>query len=69
MQVAAYAELLKENGEQVDEVRILRVGRVGSEGMEERVIKDWQPYWAAFLDLRELYFHEKEIEKAEATAT
>ncbi len=65
-QCSAYAELLREHGERVDEIRILRIGRVGAEGLEERVVRDWSPYWLAFLDLRELYQHEKDIDKIEA---
>lgn len=65
-QVSAYALLLREAGHQVDEIRILRLGRVGSEGFEERAVTGWQLYEDAFLSLRSLYATEKEIDKAEA---
>lgn len=65
MQVAAYAELLKEKGERVDEIRVLQIGRTGAEGFSERVLTDWQNHWLAFLALRQLYEIEKCIEHNE----
>lgn len=65
IQVAAYAELLKERGESVDEIRILQIGRTGAEGFSERVLTDWSNHWAAFLALRDLYAIEKCIEANE----
>lgn len=65
IQVAAYAELLKERGEQVDELRVLQIGRTGSEGFSERVITDWDNHWSAFKALRYLYDVEKYIERSE----
>lgn len=64
-QTAAYAQLLIENGFPVDEIRILRTGRVGSEGFEERRLKDWSLYLDVFLSLRSLYATEKQIDKFE----
>lgn len=64
-QVAAYAEMLRERGERVDEIRILQIGRSGSEGFSERVLSDWQNHWLAFLALRQLYDIEKCIEHNE----
>lgn len=64
-QTSAYAELLKENGEPVDEITILRAGRVGSEGFEVRTVTDWSLYFDAFLSMRALYGTEKQIDKAE----
>lgn len=61
-QVAAYAELLKELGERVDEIRVLQIGRTGDEGFTERVLTDWSNHWHAFLALRALYDIEKCIE-------
>lgn len=65
MQVAAYAELLKERGERVDEIRILQIGRTGAEGFSERVVDDWSNYWLAFLALRQLYDIEKAIQRGD----
>ena len=65
IQVAAYAEMLKERGEQVDEIRILQIGRTGAEGFSERVLDDWSNHWLAFLALRQLYDIEKCIEHNE----
>lgn len=65
-QTSGYAQLLIENGFPVQEIRILRVGRVGSEGFEERRLKDWSLYLDAFLSLRALYATEKQIDKFEA---
>lgn len=62
IQVAAYAEMLKERGEHVDEVRVLQIGRTGAEGFSERVLSDWSNHWQAFLALRELYAIEKCID-------
>lgn len=64
-QVAAYAEMLKEQGERVDEIRVLQIGRTGAEGFSERVIDDWSNYWLAFLALRQLWDIEKCIERNE----
>jgi len=64
-QVAAYAELLKERGEQVDAIRILQIGRTGAEGFTERVLDEWSNYWLAFLALRQLYDLEKCIDRNE----
>jgi PD-(D/E)XK nuclease superfamily protein len=65
VQVAAYAEMLREKGDQVDEVRVLQIGRTGAEGFTERVLDDWANHWAAFLALRDLYAIEKCIEHNE----
>ena len=62
-QVSAYAEILREHGYQVDEVKILRVGRDPSEGFEERGITDTKGYFAAFSCLLDLYYIEKELKK------
>lgn len=64
-QVAAYAEMLKEQGSVVGAIRILQIGRVGSEGFSERVLTEWSNYWQAFLSLRRLYDVEKHIERNE----
>ena len=59
LQLAAYAEAVKERGERVDAIRILQIGRVGDEGFSERAMTEWSNQFNAFLALRTLY----EIEK------
>jgi hypothetical protein len=58
-QTSAYAELLRENGERVDEIRILRVGRTDNDSLEERRVLEWDAYWRVFLALLALYRAEK----------
>ena len=65
MQVAAYAELLKEKGKQVDQCILLRIGRTATEGFEERVLTEWGNQWLAFLALRQLYDIELAIKKGQ----
>jgi hypothetical protein len=65
MQVAAYAELLREKGKVVDQLILLRIGRTATEGFEERVITEWGNQWLAFLALRQLYDIELSIKKGE----
>jgi hypothetical protein len=65
LQTAAYAELLKEAGEAVDEITVLRAGRVGAEGFEVRSVPDWSLYFDAFLSLRALYGTLKAIDRQE----
>ena len=62
-QTAAYAEILREHGHPVDEVKILRVGRDASEGFEERGVSDTGKYFAAFKCLLDLYYIEKELKR------
>ncbi len=59
-QVSAYAELLREAGHQVDECRILRIGRDETEGFEERTVPDSRKYFQCFKDLLAFYWHKKE---------
>ena len=49
-QIAAYHQLLIENGYEVDEVRVLQVGRSEDDGFSERVLPDpaIKPYWKVF---------------------
>ena len=63
VQTSAYAELLKENGEHVDEIRILRVGRVDDDSLEEKRVTDWDRYWRVFLALLEVYWAERALRR------
>lgn len=61
VQTSAYAELLRENGFPVEEVRILRVGRDATEGFEERSIKDTRLWFRIFQNLLDTYYTKKEL--------
>ena len=60
-QLAAYRQLLKENNFPVDNCRILRIGRGESEGFEERVVKNTDPYWGIFVNCLSIYNIRKEL--------
>jgi len=55
IQVAGYALILEELGYQVDEVRILQIGRDESEGFHEEVKTDLSIQKSIFLHCREIY--------------
>lgn len=61
VQTSAYAELLRENGYPVEEVRILRVGRDETEGFEERAVKDTRKWFSVFENLLNIYYLKKEL--------
>ena len=61
VQLAAYAELLREHGYTVRKCRILRIGRDEVEGFEERVISDWGKYFKIFENLLNIYYLKKEL--------
>lgn len=61
VQLAAYAELLRENGLPVRECRILRIGRDETEGFEERTVKDTEKYFEIFKNLLNVYYLKKEL--------
>ena len=61
LQLAAYAELLRENGCEVQQVRILRVGRDETEGFEERSVPDTSKYFKIFRNLLEIYYTKREL--------
>jgi len=54
-QVAAYKQLLTEHGHQVENVRILRIGRDETEGFEDRQIRDCERSWQIFKHCLEIY--------------
>lgn len=55
LQVVGYAELLRDAGERVDEVRVVRVGRIDDLGVTERVLREWGQHWGVILALRDLH--------------
>ena len=61
VQLAAYAELLREKNLSVKECRILRIGRDETEGFEERTVKDTEKYFAIFRNLLNVYYLKKEL--------
>lgn len=66
MQLAAYVQLLKEQGCPVQKIRVLRIGRDETEGFEERLtaIEQLKPYWEAFRHALGIYNVQKKIKKA-----
>ncbi len=62
-QLAAYRQLLIDNGHQVDQCRILRIGRDEDEGFEERVKNSLFSELNLFSHCLEIYKLQKEIRK------
>lgn len=62
-QVVAYAELLKETGKVVEDVRIIRVGRDESEGFEDKKVPFLPEHWERFLHCLAIYNLNKMIDK------
>jgi hypothetical protein len=61
IQLAAYSQLLKEHKYDVENTRILRIGRNADEGFEERVARDLTKQWQVFYHLLQVYKLQKEI--------
>jgi len=61
IQLAAYRQLLTENGFPVDRARIIRIGRREDEGFEERAITDFEPYFELFEHCLAIYRLQKRI--------
>jgi hypothetical protein len=61
IQLAAYQQLLIENGFEVQKAKILRIGRDETEGFEERTITDFEPYWQIFEHCLAIYELQKVI--------
>jgi hypothetical protein len=61
-QVVAYKELLTENGKEVDECRIVRIGRDDNEGFDDILIGGCDIHWKRFLACLELYKANKNVE-------
>ena len=60
-QVSAYKQLLAENGHEVDDVRILRIGRDESEGFEDKKVPLLDIHWKRFLHCLEIYKLNKQL--------
>lgn len=61
VQLAAYAELLREKGLEVAQTGVLRVGRDAAEGFEERFTADTRPWFEIFRRLLDVYWLKKEL--------
>lgn len=61
IQLAAYRQLLNENGYPVERAKILRIGRSEDEGFEERTITDFTNHWELFKHCLEIYRLQKKI--------
>lgn len=61
IQLAAYKQLLNENGYKVDNARIIRIGRDEDEGFEEKAITNLSVHWKLFRHLLEVYRLKKQI--------
>ena len=64
LQLAAYWQLLTENGWAVDEARIVSIGRDESEGFEERIYTDLSLEWELFLHAKAIYDLKRRMSKA-----
>ena len=62
-QLAAYVELLTEDGKLIEATRILRIGRDADEGFEERLIADTSKHLELFKHCLAIYNLQKEIRK------
>jgi len=62
-QLAAYNELLAENGHLAKGARIVRLGRTEDEGFEERVAGNLDKHWRIFLACKDIYELQKEIRR------
>ena len=60
-QLAAYKQLLEEHGHQVDDARILRIGRAENEGFEDKPFGRLKLHWEVFKRLLEIYYLEKKL--------
>lgn len=67
-QAAAYAELARENGYDVEAIRILKFGRIDEEGQAERVLTEWSLYWDVFLACLQVHRAQNAIKYAKKSA-
>ncbi len=61
VQVAAYRELLVENGYPVEQIKILRIGRDETEGFEERTVTDSRDWFEIFENLLRVHYLKKKL--------
>jgi len=64
-QVSAYKKLLEEHGHNVEQVKVLRVGKSDDEGFEERSVGNLEKHWELFLCCQKIYELQKAIRKAD----
>lgn len=62
-QLAGYRQLVEENGNEVKNCRILRIGTEEGEGFEEVQKDDLSLYYEVFYHLLRVYYLQKEIKK------
>lgn len=62
-QVAAYRQLLVENGHKVEDVRILRIGRDEGEGFDDIKVPFIELHWARFKHCLQIYELNKKLNK------
>ena len=62
-QLAAYEQLLSEDSQLIERMRILRIGRNEDEGFEERLITDASKHFEIFKSCLTIYNLQKEIRK------
>ncbi len=62
-QVAGYRHLLTENGYEVEDVRILRIGRDEGEGFDDIAVPRIDAHWRRFVLCREVYEINKELRR------
>ena len=58
-----YLQLLTENGLEVEQIRILRIGRSEDEGFEDRMITNWNLHWGIFEAALKIYNYQKLLKK------
>jgi len=63
-QLAAYQQLLQENGHSVTHTKILRIGRDENEGFEERDMRDLTLHFDIFIDALDIYSKKKLIKSS-----
>jgi hypothetical protein len=58
-----YYQLLKEAGLEVEQIRILRIGRSEDEGFEDRVVTNWNLHWGIFESALKIYNYQNLLKK------
>ena len=62
-QLAAYRKLLEEYGYEVEESKIIRVGKSLDEGFEEQAVGNLEAHWQIFLACQQIYELQKEAKR------